>query len=124
VDNVGDVGGYSSLVLDALDRPVISYLDNTSQALKIAYGDYPDQDSDGIPDVFDGCPSNPDCDGNGIVDGKEGAPKTIRLKDEPIFGCGSLSGGPPGGSPPPVDLLFLLAPAAYLLRRRSFLRRA
>ena len=123
VDNVGDVGGYSSLVLDALDRPLISYLDYTSQGLKIAYGDYPDQDSDGIPDVFDGCVSNPDCDGNGIVDGKEGAPKTIRLKDEPIFGCGSLSGGPPGGGPPPVDLLFLLAPAAYLLRRRSFLRR-
>jgi hypothetical protein len=124
VDNLGTVGGFSSLVLDASGRPVISYFDFTTPALKIAYGDYPDQDSDGIPDVFDGCPSNPDCDGNGIVDGKEGAPKTIRLKDEPIFGCGSLSGGPPGGAPPPNDLLFLLAPAAYLLRRRSSFRRA
>jgi hypothetical protein len=123
VDNVGDVGGYSSLILDAQGRPVISYFDNTSLGLKIAYGDYPDQDGDGIPDVFDGCVSNPDCNGNGIVDGKEGAPKTTRLKDEPIFGCGSLAGGPPGGGPPPVDLLFLLAPAAYLLRRRSSLRR-
>ena len=124
VDNTGDVGGYSSLVLDALGRPVISYFDYSSQALKIAYGDYPDQDGDGIPDVFDGCVSNPDCNGNGIVDGKEGAPKTIRLKDEPIFGCGSLAGGPPGGGPPPSDLLFLLTPAAYLLRRRSSFRRA
>ena len=121
VDSVGDVGGYSSLILDATGRPIISYFDATTQALKIAYGNYPDQDSDGIPDVFDNCVSNPDCNGNGIVDGREGAPKQTRLSDEPIFGCGTLAavhgGGPPGGPPPPFDLLFLLAPAAYLLLR-------
>ena len=129
VDSVGDVGGYSSLRLDSQDRPIISYFDATSQALKIAYGDYPDQDGDGIPDVFDSCPSNPDCNSNGVVDGREGGttlgPGAVvsRLPDESIFGCGSLAAvygnrPPPGGGPPPLDLVVLLAPAAYLFRRR------
>jgi len=127
VDSVGDVGGYSSLKLDSQNRPIISYFDATTQALKIAYGNYPDQDLDGIPDAFDPCPTNPDCNSNGIVDGREGgvtagAAGTNRLKDEPIFGCGSLAamygGGSPRGGGPPVDLLLLLAPAFYLLRRR------
>jgi hypothetical protein len=126
VDTGGDVGGYSSLVLDDQDRPVISYYDATNQALKIAYGGYPDGDSDGIPDTFDVCPSNPDCNGNGIVDGLEGGTlqgvAPTRLRDEPIFGCGSIgpfSGGGSGGGSPPIDLLFLLGPAAYLWRRRK-----
>ncbi len=132
VDNSGDVGGYSSLKLDSQDRPIISYFDATTLALKIAYGNYLDQDADGIPDPFDPCPTNPDCNSNGIVDGREGgvtagAAGTNRLENEPIFGCGSLAGlygnGPPGGGAPPADLLFLFAPAFYLLRKR-LLRRA
>ena len=133
VDDVGDVGWYSSLVLDSQNRPIISYLDGTSQALKIAYGDYPDQDNDGIPDAFDPCPTNPDCNSNGVVDGKEGGVQStdgaFRLKDEPIFGCGSLAAlsgfrPPGGGPPPPFDLLALLAPGVYLLLRRFCNRRA
>jgi len=129
VDTGGDVGGYSSLVLDDQDRPVISYYDATNQALKIAYGGYPDDDGDGIPNTFDVCPSDPDCNGNGIVDGKEGGilqgAAVTRLKDEPIFGCGSIgpfTGGGSGGGAPPADLLFLLGPAAYLWLRRRVVR--
>ncbi len=128
VDSAGDVGAYSSLKLDSSDRPIISYYDATTSALKIAYGNYLDQDGDGIPDVLDSCPSNPDCNSNGIVDGREGGvtqnsqPVARRLPGESIFGCGSLAAmygsGPPRGGPPPLDLLFLLAPAAYLLRWR------
>ena len=126
VDLAGDVGGYCSLRMDTQNRPIISYYDATSQSLKIAYGDYPDQDLDGIPDAFDPCPTNADCNSNGVVDGREGgylvgAPVT-RLKDEPIFGCGSIAllyaGGPRGG-PPPADMLFLLGPALYVLLRRG-----
>jgi hypothetical protein len=130
VDTQGDVGGYSSLVLDDQDRPIISYYDATNQALKIAYGNYADTDSDGIPDTFDPFPNNPDANSNGIQDGLEGGVlqgvRGTRLPDEPIFGCGSIGPFPGGGSggPPPIDLLFMLAPAAYLVRRRFLLVRS
>ena len=129
IDAVGSTGGYCSLKLDSGNRPIISYYDATTRSIKIAYGDYPDGDLDGIPNVFDPCPTNADCNSNGIVDGREGgtmagAPGTVgRLPDESIFGCGSLAalygaGGPPRGGPP-ADLLFLLAPGVYLFLKRS-----
>ncbi len=137
VDRGGDVGWYSSLVLDATDRPIISYYDATTRALKIAYGDYVDTDGDGIPDVFDPCPSNPDCNGNGKLDGQEGgvlvaasggsAPARL-IGDESLFGCASLAAwgsGPRGPrGPSGSDLLFLLVPAAYVITRRMRATRA
>jgi hypothetical protein len=127
VDDAGDVGGFCSLRLDSQDRPIISYYDASTHSMKMAYGDYPDGDRDGIPDVFDPCPANPDCNQNGTVDGREGArapgPVVKRLGDAPIFGCGTVAllyaAGPPRGGPPPADLLFLLGPALYLALRRG-----
>jgi hypothetical protein len=127
VDRVGNGGGYCSLRLDRLIRPIISYYDAATQSVKVAYGNYPDGDGDGIPDVFDAFPADPDHNHNGILDGREGGVTqgvgTGRLGDEPIFGCGSLAAlygaRPPGGGPPPADLLFLLGPAAFLLYRRT-----
>jgi len=135
VDSVpgANVGSYCSLKLDPLGRPIISYYDATNQMLKIAYGNYPDADSDGIPDAFDAHPLDPDYNHNGIVDGKEGGVPVggsgiPRLPDEPIFGCGSLAAlyvvRPPGGGPPSADLLFLLGPAVYPWLRRRSRRRA
>jgi hypothetical protein len=129
VDDGGDVGGFCSLRLDSQNRPIISYYDASTHSLKIAYGDYPDGDHDGIPDAFDPCPANPDCNANATVDGREGAGAPggpgggQRLKDAPIFGCGTIAllyaAGPPGGGPPPADMLFLLGPALYLALRRG-----
>ena len=118
VDTQGNVGEYCSLTLDDQDRPIISYYDATNQALKIAYGNYPDADNDGIPDPFDPDKNNPDVNHNGIPDGLEGGALQggTRLPDEPIFGCGSIGpmgGGGTGGSPP-IDMLFLLVPTGYL----------